>query len=161
MTLGKWRPCMSLSCHVRISEWICNLQFPECQRMSSSKQTHYLMFKWIPYRYVLTTQVIHLASLEKWLSVCLQTKLLWVWIPLLWRIELCLNAFDKLQKVRGQYGQTVLMGNCLTCLYVLALSVYWMLCCQLVRFRWCTWHENLWPQKRCLLRRKLTRNICK
>ena len=35
-----------------------------------------------PYRYVLTTQLNHLASLAKWLSVRLRTKWLWVWGPL-------------------------------------------------------------------------------
>ena len=69
-------------------------------------------------------QVNHLASLAKWLSVCLQTKWLWVWILLLPHIVLCLNAFAKLQNAR------VLMNNFPTCLYVLALSVYWMVCCQ-------------------------------
>ena len=33
------------------------------------------------YRYVLTTQLNHLVSLAKWLSVQLWTKWLWVWIP--------------------------------------------------------------------------------
>ena len=35
-----------------------------------------------PYRSVLTTQLNHLASLAKWLSVRLRTKWLWVQIPL-------------------------------------------------------------------------------
>ena len=35
------------------------------------------------YRWVLTTQLNHLASLTKWLSVFLLTKWLWVWIQLL------------------------------------------------------------------------------
>ena len=74
--------------------------------------------------------------------------------PLLSHIVLCLNAFDKLQNARGESRQPVLMGNYPTCLYKLTLSVYWMVC-----FRWCAWHEILWPRKSCLLRRKLTRNI--
>ena len=51
---------------------------------------------------------------------------LWVWILLLSRIVLCLNAFAKLQNVRGAPHQPDLMGKYPTCLYVLALSVYWM-----------------------------------
>ena len=39
-------------------------------------------------------------------------------------IVLCLNAFAKLQNTRGESRQLVLMGNCSTCLYELALSVY-------------------------------------
>ena len=39
---------------------------------------------------------------------------------------LCLNALAKLQNARGTSRQSVLMGNCPTGLYVLALSVYWM-----------------------------------
>ena len=35
-----------------------------------------------PYRWVLTTQLNHLASLAKWLSVRLRIKWLWVRIPL-------------------------------------------------------------------------------
>ena len=35
------------------------------------------------YRYVLTTQPNHLASLAKWLRICLRIKWLWVQIPLL------------------------------------------------------------------------------
>ena len=34
------------------------------------------------YRWVLPTQLKHLANLTKWLSVCLWTKWLWVWVPL-------------------------------------------------------------------------------
>ena len=45
---------------------------------------------------------------------------------------LCLNAFTKLQNVRWASCQPVLMGNCPTCLYVLALSVYWVVCYQSV-----------------------------
>ena len=43
-----------------------------------------------------------------------------------------LNAFAKLQNARGASHQPVLMGNCSTCLYVLALSVYWVVCYQSV-----------------------------
>ena len=35
-----------------------------------------------PYRYVFTTQLNQLASLAKWLGVCLQTKWLWVRVQL-------------------------------------------------------------------------------
>ena len=66
---------------------------------------------------------------------------------------MCLNAFAKLRNVRGASRQPVLMGNCLTCLYVLALSVYWMACYQSVPgsvqgMRFCghesgaSWEEN-------------------
>ena len=71
-------------------------------------------------------QANHLASLVKALSVRLRPKWLWFWIPLLLHIVLCLNAFAKLQNARGAPRQPVLMGKCPTCLYVLALSVYWM-----------------------------------
>ena len=37
--------CMLLSCHVRFSEQIYTLQFPECQGTSWSKQAQYLKFK--------------------------------------------------------------------------------------------------------------------
>ena len=43
---------------------------------------------------------------------------------------LCLNAFAKLQNARGASRQPVLIGNFSTCWYVLALSVYWMVCYQ-------------------------------
>ena len=36
----------------------------------------------VPYRKVLTTQLNHLASLAKWLSVRLWTKWLWFWVQL-------------------------------------------------------------------------------
>ena len=52
------------------------------------------------------------------------------WILLLSHIVLCLNAFAKLQNVTGASRHPVVMGNCSTCLYVLALSVYWMACYQ-------------------------------
>ena len=45
-----------------------------------------------PYREVLTAQLNHLASLAKWLIVCLRTKWLWVRVPLqslnlqIWRL---------------------------------------------------------------------------
>ena len=39
---------------------------------------------------------------------------------------LCLNAFAKFQNARGASCQPVTMGNCPTCLYLLALSVYLM-----------------------------------
>ena len=51
---------------------------------------------------------------------------------LLSHIVLRLNAFAKLQNARGASCQPVLMGNCPTCLYVLALSVYWIVCYQSV-----------------------------
>ena len=37
---------MFLSCHVRVSEWICTLYLPECQGTPCSKQARYLKFKW-------------------------------------------------------------------------------------------------------------------
>ena len=70
---------------------------------------------------------------------------LWVWIPLLSHIVLCSNAFAKLQNTRVEFRQPVLMGNSPTCLYVLALSVCWMVCHQSVSGG--AWHEILWPQK--------------
>ena len=85
-----------------------------------------MKFKWIRYRYVPTMQANYLASLAKMLSVRLRPKWLWVWIPLLSHIILCLNTFAKLQNARGAPRQPVLMGKCPTCLYVLALSIYWM-----------------------------------
>ena len=45
---------------------------------------------------------------------------------------LCLNGFAKLQNARRASRQPVLKGNCPTCFYVLALSVYWMVCYQSV-----------------------------
>ena len=63
---------------------------------------------------------------------CLRAKWLWVWIPLMSHIVLCLNAFSKLQNARGVSRQPVLMGNSPTCLYVLALLFYWMFCYQLI-----------------------------
>ena len=45
---------------------------------------------------------------------------------------LCLNALATLQNARRASCQPVLMGNCPTCLYVLALSVYWVVCYQSV-----------------------------
>ena len=38
---------MFLSCHVRVSEWIHTLQFPEYQRTPCSKQEQNLKFKWL------------------------------------------------------------------------------------------------------------------
>ena len=38
--------CISLSCHVRASEWIHTLWLPECQRTHCSKQERYPRFKW-------------------------------------------------------------------------------------------------------------------
>ena len=88
----------------------------------------------------------------------LQTKWLWVWIPLLSHLVLCLNAFAKLQNTRVESRQPVLMVNCPTCLYVLDLLVYWMVCLfQVVQ----AWHEILWLRKSHFLKRKLTRNICR
>ena len=86
-------------------------------------------------------------------SFRLRTKWLWVWIPLLSHIALCLNVFAKLQNVTGASRQPVLMDNCSTCLYVLALSVFWMACYQSVpggvqnmkfcdRERGTSWEEN-------------------
>ena len=37
--------CMFLSCHVRVSEWIYTLYFPECQGTPCSKQARYLKFR--------------------------------------------------------------------------------------------------------------------
>ena len=71
----------------------------------------------------------HLASLSKWLSFHLRTKWLWAWITLLSHIVLCLNAFAKLQNSRGASRQSVSMGIALF-VYVLVLSVYWMVCYQ-------------------------------
>ena len=38
--------CMLLSCHARVSVWICNLWLPRCQETPCSKQARYLKFKW-------------------------------------------------------------------------------------------------------------------
>ena len=35
-----------LSCHIRVLEWICTLQLPECWGTSGLKQALYLKFKW-------------------------------------------------------------------------------------------------------------------
>ena len=39
--------CMFLSCHLRISEWIHTLSFPEFQGTTCSKKERYLKFKWM------------------------------------------------------------------------------------------------------------------
>ena len=39
--------CIFLSCHVRVSEWIYTLQWPECQGTPCSKQARNLKFKWL------------------------------------------------------------------------------------------------------------------
>ena len=39
--------CMSLSCHVRVWEWIHTLQLPECQGTPCSKQARNLKVKWL------------------------------------------------------------------------------------------------------------------
>ena len=77
-------------------------------------------------------QVNHLASLAKRLSVRLETKWLWVWIPLLSHIVLSFNTFAKLQNASEESFQPVFMSNCPTCINVLALSVCWMVCYQSV-----------------------------
>ena len=46
---------------------------------SETRTWHDKNIQWnAPHRWVLTTQLNHLASLAKWLSVCLRTKWLWV-----------------------------------------------------------------------------------
>ena len=52
---------------------------------------------------------------------------------------LCLNALATLQNARRASCQPVLMGNCPTCLYVLALSVYWMVSYQSVQVVFRAW----------------------
>ena len=37
--------CILLSCHICVSEWICTLQLPECQRTPCLKQVQYLKFQ--------------------------------------------------------------------------------------------------------------------
>ena len=39
--------CMFLSCHVCVSEWIHNLQLPECQGTPCLKQARNLKVKWL------------------------------------------------------------------------------------------------------------------
>ena len=39
--------CMFLSCHVRVSESVHTLQFPECQGTPCSKQAPHLKIKWL------------------------------------------------------------------------------------------------------------------
>ena len=60
---------------------------------------------------------------------------------------LWLNAFAKLQNAREASRYPVLLGNCTTCLSV--------------RSKLSARHEIPWPRERCLLRRKLTQNICR
>ena len=48
----------------RSLEWIFTLRLPECRGTPCSKQTRYLK----------------ITSFAKWLSVCLRTKRLWVWV---------------------------------------------------------------------------------
>ena len=80
--------CMLLSCHVRVSEWTLILWLPECQGTPCSKQARCLKFKWLqrdsnPQPQPATLFKKRLcASLAKWLSVRLQTKWLWVRVPL-------------------------------------------------------------------------------
>ena len=92
--------CMFLSCHVRVSESSCshlNFRFRACFEQGVAWHSgnyrvwiHYKTRTWhdkniqsnSPYRLILTTQLNHLASLAKWLSVCLWTKWLWVRVQL-------------------------------------------------------------------------------
>ena len=39
--------CMSLSCHIRVSEWIHTLWLPECQGSRCSKQARNLQVEWL------------------------------------------------------------------------------------------------------------------
>ena len=74
---------------------------------------------------------------------------------LLSHIVLRLNAFAKLQNARGPSLQPILI------LFICVGPISLLNGLLLVRSRWCAWHEILWPRKRYLLRRKLTRNICR
>ena len=132
MAHGKWRPCMLLSS-----------EYTLCSSLNIKEH--------------LPQNMCNIWSLSEYRT----DKWLRVWIPLLSHIVLCLNAFAKLQNLRGASCQPVLMGNCPICLYVLlALSVHWMFLLS-VRSKWCARHEILWPWNRCLLRRKMTQNICR
>ena len=85
---------MFWSCQIRVSEWICTLQLPECLGTPCSKHARYLKFKWLQrirnHSQLVRKQIINhlaklancLSSLAKWLSVRLQTKWLWVRVPL-------------------------------------------------------------------------------
>ena len=130
MVPRKWMPCVLFFIFSFQSEYILfsSLNFKE--RLPWNRRDIWSLTEYCRDKY--STQVNYLASLSKWLSVRLRTKWLWVWILLLSHIVLCLNAFAKLQNVRGASRQPVLMGNCSLCLYVLALSVYWMACYQSV-----------------------------
>ena len=72
--------CMFLSCHVRVSEWIHTLQFPECQGTPCSKQVQNLKFKWLqrdsnPEPLSCKRTLDHFAKLAKWLRSVLGTYL--------------------------------------------------------------------------------------
>ena len=71
--------CICSSWYVRVSQWMQTLYLPE-------SETHTWYYKNIqsnaPYRWVLTTQLNHLGSLAKWVSVPLRTKWSWVKVPL-------------------------------------------------------------------------------
>ena len=72
--------CMVLSCHVRVSEWIHTLLFPECLGTPCSKQGRNLKFKWLQLdstqNYLVCKQTLkHFATLIKWLSWVVSTYL--------------------------------------------------------------------------------------
>ena len=60
------------------------------------------------YRKISTHNASQFGQFDKMVEVRLRTKWLWVWIPLLPHIVLCLNALAKLQNTRGESRQPVL-----------------------------------------------------
>ena len=98
----------SISCHIHVWEQVCTLQLPECQGTPCSKQTQCLKLKWQQqdsnleftlknlYDMIIThsqmhhtTQLNHLTSLDKTLSVHLQTRWLCVQIQSSFRYCTC------------------------------------------------------------------------
>ena len=156
MAPGKWRPCMLLACcmHFRVNMLCSSLNVKE--QLPQNRCDIWSLSEYLTGKYSQCKSIIWPVWQNGWafiygLSDCGFEDCCCV--------VFCLNAFAKLQNMRVESHQPVLMGNCPTCLYVSVISVYWMVCHQSVPGG--AWHEILWPRKSCLLRRKLTQNICR
>ena len=125
---GKWRLCMLLSCHVGIQcEYSLCSSLNVKERLPQNRRDIWSLSEYRTDKYSQRKSIIWPVWQNGWVFVYELNE-----CRLLSHIVLRLNAFAKLQNARGASCQPVLMGNCPTCLYVLALSVYWMVCYQSV-----------------------------
>ena len=91
--------CMILSCHVRVWQWIHNLQLPECQGTPCSKQAPYLKIKWLqrdshPQPLSSQTNTQPFGQTGQMIELCceyLSVRCIWLYVFIMSRTSLRVN----------------------------------------------------------------------